>query len=1281
MWDGGSTLSLITFKKAKSLNLQGESVKLGMEVAGGGISLLDSRLYKVKLLKEDGDMEEIEIFGLEKISSQIDKVGIQKVAKLLKVDEKDFSRPEEGEIDILIGQQYAAFHPCRQKAVGHLLLLQNEFGGHVISGSHPEIKTVTEITKSCLQARSAKVMHATGGLEQFFEIEGLGVRCQPRCGSCKCGTCQPGGKNMSLKEEAELEMIDTGLQFDEQKRRWRASYPWVKSPADLPDNRAVAMATLRSIEKRLLDKKQEQMYSAQVEDMVRRGAARVVSDQELAEYSGPKFYLSHFGVSNPNSKSTPLRIVYNSSARFHGHSLNDYLAKGPSMLNLLPGVLLRFRENNVGLVGDISKMFHAIEIPVEDQMTHLFLWRDCDTKSPPRTYAMTAVNMGDKPSATIAQVALRKTAQKSLGEFPEAAGIITDNSYMDDIVASVSNEQEAKKTTQQIDRILNENGFKIKEWFVSGDEKLPNNVNLRIGEDSKLEQTEGVLGLDWFPRTDLLRIRTGVIPDVIPDSVTKRSILSSVSQIYDPLGLLTPFTVKLKILLRRIWALEPKLGWDAQLPAEIIYDWIVMNKEIGELSDVYFRRSFRPERSSGSPVLIVFSDGSINAYGAVAYLRWEVDGEYVSRLVAAKSRIAPLKTLDIVRIELCGAVLAKRLREMLEKELKTKVEKVIHITDSEIVQAMVWKESYGFNTFTANRIGEIHQTTKSNEWYWIAGKAWLNVADLTTRGCSPSEIGIDSIWQNGPEFLKEDEQNWPTVSAPKQGLSLPGMKEKFVGKVSVKSPESICDHINIERFSKWRMLLRVTARIIRLKARCKRRIDGSMEPEKGDMEEAEREWFKHAQSSLDLKSLKKLNPREEDGVIIVGGRTERWMEATWNQQKFVLLPKDHRLTELVIWDVHVKGGHLGIEASVAKVRARYWVIGLRKTMKRLIQKCVKCRKKLEARCKQTMSGLPIERLKPCPAFSHVVIDYFGPFTIRGEVQKRVHGKCYGLIFTCMGVRAVYVDLAVDYSTDGFLQVLRRFVSLRGSPAKVFSDPGTQLVGASNELGQVVDGLDWNKIRDDSSEKLDGMEWHFSPGNAPWYNGAVESLVKTVKRALTSAIGDQILTFSELQTCMFEASQLVNQRPIGRTPSSPEDGTYLSPNDMLLGRTSPKTPQLNFEMKASQSTRIGFIQSIVNAFWKRWKREIFPQLVLQQKWHTEARNLVVGDVVLVEDSDALRGEWKMARVIEAKAGEDGKVRRVRLFYKSKAGTAQEIERAVQKLILLVPADGDASSGEG
>ena len=238
-----------------------------------------------------------------------------------------------------------------------------------------------------------------------------------------------------------------------------------------------------------------------------------------------------------------------------------------------------------------------------------------------------------------------------------------------------------------------------------------------------------------------------------------------------------------------------------------------------------------------------------------------------------------------------------------------------------------------------------------------------------------------------------------------------------------------------------------------------------------------------------------------------------------------------------------------------------------------------------------------------------------------------------------------------------------------------------MVGASNELKRIVNGLEWSKIKGDSAE-LGAVEWIFSPANAPWYNGAVEALVKTVKRAQNCAIGDQVMTFSELQTCMFEAGQLVNQRPIGRVPSSPDDGTYLSPNDMLLERSSAKTPQIPFENLANENTRIGFIQQVVNSFWKRWTHEVFPQMVGQPKWHTSSRNLETGDVVLVEDSNALRGDWKMARVTEAFKSLDGKVRRVKLFYRTKGtGSGQEIECAVQNLILLVPIQdkdaGDAS----
>ena len=607
---------------------------------------------------------------------------------------------------------------------------------------------------------------------------------------------------MTLKEEKELAIIESGLQFNAERGRWMAAYPWIKPSSELPDNRAVAMATLRSTEKRLSrDKSHADTYSYQIADMITRGAAREVSEEELAKYTGPKFYISHFEVLNPKSKSTPCRIVYNSSAKFRGHALNEYLAKGPSMLNLLLGVLLRFRENRHGFIGDISNMFHAIDIPIHDQMTHLFLWRNCAVESHPKTYAMTAVNMGDRPSATIAQVALRKSAEAKAAVFPDASKIIIENAYMDDIPASTKTQEVSEKLRREIDLILEDRGFKIKEWICSGSAK---EVPIEIKVVS--EEIEGVLGLEWMPKDDWLRIR--VNPDK-PEvaSVTKRSILSRISKIYDPVGLLTAFTVKAKILLRKIWAINPKVGWDDLLDVSIQNDWRLLLDEMKEVEQVRFSRTITPEDAVGNPSLIIFSNGSEDAYGAVAYARWKTTEGFVSKLIAAKSRMAPLKTIDIVRIELCGAVIGKRLRETLQSEMELKFERVIHIIDSEIVQAMIWKESYGFNTFVANRIGELHQTTKPNEWHWVAGKPWLNVADLTTRGCSPKEMHAGSIWQEGPEFLKQEEGFWPTESQPRQGLILPETKGKLVATASAapKARASLCDHFNLERFSNWRL--------------------------------------------------------------------------------------------------------------------------------------------------------------------------------------------------------------------------------------------------------------------------------------------------------------------------------------------------------------------------------------------------------------------------------------------------------------------------------------------
>lgn len=171
----------------------------------------------------------------------------------------------------------------------------------------------------------------------------------------------------------------------------------------------------------------------------------------------------------------------------------------------------------------------------------------------------------------------------------------------------------------------------------------------------------------------------------------------------------------------------------------------------------------------------------------------------------------------------------------------------------------------------------------------------------------------------------------------------------------------------------------------------------------------------------------------------------------------------------------------------------------------------------------------MDRLKPTPAWYATALDFFGPFKIKDEVKKRTTGKAYGIIFNCLASRAVHVEISPDYSTEKFLRALRRFVSIRGYPSKLYSDNGSQLVAANVELRSVIQGLDQKSLKDFGVTQ--GLQWFFSSADAPWQNGTSEALIKSVKRAITLAIGDGTLTFSELQTVCFEAANLVNERPI------------------------------------------------------------------------------------------------------------------------------------------------------
>ena len=342
--------------------------------------------------------------------------------------------------------------------------------------------------------------------------------------------------------------------------------------------------------------------------------------------------------------------------------------------------------------------------------------------------------------------------------------------------------------------------------------------------------------------------------------------------------------------------------------------------------------------------------------------------------------------------------------------------------------------------------------------------------------------------------------------------------------------------------------------------------------------------------------------------------------------------------------------------------------------------CVICRE-LDAKVvDQRMGQVADERMGPCPAFYHTATDLFGPFQIRDNVKKRTIGKCFGVIFNCLVSRAVYIDVVDGYDTQSFLKTFRRFTAIHGYPATMHSDLGSQLVSASKELKHAIDN--WNMSEISEFGAKEGMKWVFNrSADAAFQNGVSESLIKSTKRSLAMIIGSSILTFSDLQTILFEIGNLMNERPIGLKPGmSIELGTYLCPNELILGRASNHVPCGSWTDSNNNKKRLDYIQNVVNTFWRKWQRDYFPTLVVRQKWHADRRNMRSGDVVLIQDANAMRGKWRLGQVVSIESSRDGRVRDVSVRYKiQKTGKVYKgqgdtvIKRSVHKLVVLLPVE--------
>ena len=341
-----------------------------------------------------------------------------------------------------------------------------------------------------------------------------------------------------------------------------------------------------------------------------------------------------------------------------------------------------------------------------------------------------------------------------------------------------------------------------------------------------------------------------------PPVLTRSMILSQIASVFDPLGLVQPFILSAKLLLREMIVENKSEGWDDPITQEYRAKWLHFFEDLYDLENLRVNRSIRPDRAIGNPVLIMFSDGSRYAYGAVAYCRFFTgSGGYKTFIIMAKTKMAPTKQMTIPRIELCAAVLSCRLRTRIEQELDWQFEKVIHLVDSEIVRAQIQKDSRKFKSFVGTRIAEIQSKSDPKEWWWVPTEH--NPADMLTRPTEIKQLASETVWQRGAKFFKLPIESRP-ISQTNE-MNLPDRTDENVidrCKPTVNSitHSMVTQHdltrvIQLQRFSSYVKLLRVTSRVLAAaKSKSFKAICNDVSS--ADMQAAEKLWVKEVQKGV-----------------------------------------------------------------------------------------------------------------------------------------------------------------------------------------------------------------------------------------------------------------------------------------------------------------------------------------------------------------------------------------------------------------------------------------------
>ncbi|XP_039291700.1 uncharacterized protein LOC120353113 [Nilaparvata lugens] len=876
---------------------------------------------------------------------------------------------------------------------------------------------------------------------------------------------------------------------------------------------------------------------------------------------------------------------------------------------------------------DCKQMYRQILLRPEDRQHQHIFWKPTHQEKI-QEFELLTVTYGVSSSAYLAQRTLQQLVEDEGEAFPLASQVLKSQTYVDDILGGSNDLNTTHSLIKELNELLSLASFELRKWNSNTPELIEHMSPEYLSNQECLfddTATAKVLGIVYSPLADDFRY----FISAFSEKSTKRTILAFIARIYDPLGWLSPLILLFKLFMRTLWS--ECLGWDDEISTPLLTHWKSLVTAINQLHQIRIPRLLACSHSSIR--LLGFADASEKGYATCLYLHEEVENCFIDcRLIAAKSHVAPLKTLTIPRLELKGCLLLAQLVSVILPTLSEyNLLEIRLYTDSKTALDWINTPNYKLQIFVANRVQQITQLVKPKLFNHVS--SLNNCADIASRGLLPTELVSCHTWWHASAAFQCLAVDFP-VSNHVVSETIPEMKSNPLYILATTQDEPLANplYAACERVSKFGKLCRIFVYILRFINRIKiarhdysnkliqKFCDCEPHPATIDVVASETEIARRliiqvVQKVKFQKEINELNsgkcPKhlltlqpyiDHENLIRLSGRLENAPISSETENP-LLLPKNEHVSTLIIRQQHLMSFHAGPRTTQSAVCQQYWILSARNQVHRVIHQCIICNRFRRSNLQQRMAPLPAERVTINKPFNVTGLDFAGPFICKTSLLKRAQTtKGYLCIFVCFATKATHLEFLSSMSVNHFIAALQRFIARRGTPHTLCSDNAKTFVSAARKMHELAKLLESLPSAVTCFLSNHGINWKFIPPYAPHHGGLWEAAVKSAKTLLYRCIGDKALTYEEFDTIFTRIESILNSRPLTELSSQPaEAASVLTPGHFLVGGPLTAPPQ-PIETKEILSTRRWrHCNQMMQFFWSQWSKEYLCTLMNRTKW--------------------------------------------------------------------------------